>query len=214
MTTSVSLKVDIAVYDFDNTVYNGNSLLDFWKYALVRYPYLLLWVPFQFCTMLLWKCRIIDTGRFKEAFLSFIQVMPSSSFKHCIDAFWDRNARKIPSWVPEQIMQDRKENLVPFCVSASPDFLLEGITNKLGFDTLLCSEFLKRGSVQTNKMKVPNCKGHEKVRRLKEWAANNSLSFVVQKVYADSLTDFPLYQTANEHYHVKRGILRAGMPTL
>ena len=206
-------RTSVAVYDFDNTVYNGNSIVDFWKYAITRYPYILLWAPYQMSTAILWKCRIMQTASFKEAFLSFIRAIPSRSFDSCINSFWDRYRRKIPGWVSEQIIDDRGRGLYPVCISASPDFLLEGITEDLGFETLLCSEFKKHGPVQTNKMKVPNCKGHEKIRRLKEWARREGIRVVVQKVYSDSTTDLPLYQTAKEHYHVTRGVLRAGMPT-
>ena len=213
MTALKQNDVIISIYDFDNTVYKGNSTVDFWKYALIRYPYLILWIPYQSIAALLWRCSIMHTGRFKEAFLSFIRAIPPSSLESCINGFWNINMKKIPGWVWEHLEQDKNNNLLPICISASPDFLLKKTVKKLGFEVLLCSEFKKRRSVQTNKLKVPNCKGYEKVRRLKEWASREDIQFVVQKVYADDITDLPLYQTAKEHYYVRRGILREGIPT-
>ena len=202
----------IAVYDFDDTVYNGNSIVDFWKHAITRHPHTLMWVPYQIVSAILWKCKVIPTEKFKEAFLSFIRAIPSSHFNSCIASFWSRYRRNIPGWVSEQIHRDRDQSLHPVCISASPDFLLDGIARDLGFETLICSEFIKNGSIQTNKMKSPNCKGHEKVRRLKEWARKEDMEVVVKKVYSDSVADLPLYEIAEEKYYVTGGTLEKGLP--
>jgi HAD superfamily phosphoserine phosphatase-like hydrolase len=206
------IKRNISIYDFDDTIYNGNSIIDFWRFSILKHPGILIWVPYQMVSAVLWKCKKITADKFKETFLSFIKSVPSDLLEQFIMDFWETHKKKIPSWVPELIDSDQKKSLYPICISASPDFLLKSIIKEIGFKTLICTKFVKRGTVQTNRMKGSNCKGKEKVRRLNEWAQKEDIEFVVKKVYSDSITDLPLYEISREYYHVSKGILKKGLP--
>ena len=35
------------IYDFDGTIYNGDSTIDFWLFTLKRHPSALLMIPYQ-----------------------------------------------------------------------------------------------------------------------------------------------------------------------
>ncbi len=206
------VKRNISIYDFDDTIYNGNSIIDFWGFSILKYPRILIWAPYQFVSAIQWKCNMITADKFKEAFLSFIKSVPSDLLEPFIMDFWGTHKKKVPPWVSKQIDSDRKKSLYPICISASPGFLLRSIVKEIGFETLICTEFIKRGTVQTNRLKVPNCKGKEKIRRLYEWAQKEDIEIVVKKVYSDSISDLPLYKISREYYHVSNGIIKKGLP--
>lgn len=60
------------VYDFDGTIYNGDSTIDFFLYALKRKPSILLHIPKQAWGFILNKAGRIDKTRFKD----FFQLSP------------------------------------------------------------------------------------------------------------------------------------------
>ena len=60
-------------YDFDKTIYDGDSSADFYKYCLKRNKKVLLQVPVQLWGTLLYVIKIIDKTKFKEKIFSFLK---------------------------------------------------------------------------------------------------------------------------------------------
>ena len=60
------------VYDFDKTIYDGDASLDFWKFSVKRKPSLVLYLPYQVFSAVLFKTKIIGRKKFKENFFSFL----------------------------------------------------------------------------------------------------------------------------------------------
>ena len=56
------------VYDFDKTIYDGDASLDFWKFSVKRKPSLVLYLPYQVFSAVLFKTKIISRKKFKENF--------------------------------------------------------------------------------------------------------------------------------------------------
>ena len=82
-------------------------------------------------------------------------------------------------------------------ISASPEFLLKPICEKLGIQHLIASKV----DVRTGKFSGENCRGKEKVRRL---AAEYGSAYIDQ-FYSDSHSDLPLAQLADQAFLVKKG---------
>ena len=57
-----------------------------------------------------------------------------------------------------------------------------------------------------NMLTTPNCKGKEKLRRLREWQEKELLSLEIQKVVSDSISDLVAFDAAKEKYLVTRGV--------
>lgn len=106
------------------------------------------------------------------------------------------------------MQEDKKNKLTTVCISASPGFILQSISEALSFDALIATDFLIKDGKQTNRLSTPNCKGEEKVVRLKNWAESMGKAFVLEKVCSDSEADAPLYRLAKQSYCVKNGILK------
>lgn len=179
------------VYDFDGTIYNGDSSVDFFLYALKHNPAVLLYLPKQAWGFVLYGTKRIDKTKFKEYFFSFL---PTINTEELTESFWNRNQDKIFDWYLKQQKQD------DILISASPRFLLRPICNKLGISRLIASEV----NPKTGMFIGENCRGREKVQRLEsKYNVTHIDSF-----YSDSYSDLPLAKIADKAFLVKKGMVR------
>ena len=174
------------VYDFDKTIYNGDSTLDFYKYVLKRQPGLIRFLPWQLWNAVLYAVGAISKTRFKEQFFGFLKEI--KQIDNCVKDFWGKNENKIKFWYSE----NKKDDDV--IVSASPEFLLIPICEKLGIKNLVASKVDKT----TGAFSGENCYGEEKVRRIKEIFPEES----IDEFYSDSISDRPLAELAINAYFV------------
>ncbi|MDE6357601.1 MAG: haloacid dehalogenase-like hydrolase, partial [Eubacteriales bacterium] len=79
-------------------------------------------------------------------------------------------------------------------ISASPEFLLKPICEKLGIKYLIASKVDKK----TGKYEGLNCYGAEKVIRLNKEMPNTE----IREFYSDSFSDEPLAELADKSYIV------------
>lgn len=183
------------IYDFDKTIYDGDSTLDFYKYSIKKRPYILFRIIKAIIYMVKYKLNIIEKEKAKECFYKFLKDIPDID-KEIIE-FWDINNKKIKKWYLNQI-QD-----TDIIISASPEFILKPIITRLGIKekNLLSSIVDKKTGKYTGK----NCYGEEKINRLKEYFKINNISenVIIENAYTDSLSDKPLLNIAKKGYLVK-----------
>ena len=175
------------VYDFDDTIYSGDSSVDFWKFCALRHPKTLLSLPkfgFSFVKYLFGLCGKTEL---KESFFSFLRYLPDVDAE--VSAFWDKEFSKIHPWY---LSEKQKSDVI---ISASPEFLLRPAVEKLDV-SLIAS----RVDAKTGKFSGENCKGEEKVRRFSAEFPNTEVS----KFYSDSLSDTPLAEIADEAFVVRK----------
>ena len=178
------------VYDFDKTIYNGDSTVDFYLYALKRNPMLLRYLPMQIWGYTLYLLGKIDKTTFKERFFCFVRNIDCDMY---VTDFWVRNKRKMANWY---IVQQQEDDVV---ISASPDFLLRPICNQLGIRHLIASEV----DPKTGAFSSSNCYGATKVERFRE-------AFGKQRIhhfYSDSHSDLPMAQLAEHAFLVVKGAI-------
>lgn len=175
------------VYDFDKTIYDGDSAIDFYLFCLRKHPYIIKKFPRQVFSFIKYKLKLIDKLQFKENFYSYFLCL--KNIDNDIDLFWNKNSKKIKKWY---INQKTKNDLV---ISASPEFFLKPICKKLNIN-LLASMVNKK----TGKYISLNCYGEEKVNRFKEVYINKKIN----NFYTDSKSDMPLVSICTKAYLVKK----------
>ena len=176
------------VYDFDGTIYNGDSTVDFFRYALKKNPALIRFLPRQLAAIVLYKLKRIDKTRLKEHFFCFLRGIDAPRLT---ESFWDAHQRNIFDWYRKQQQAD------DVVISASPEFLLRPICKRLGIVHLIASEV----DSSTGAFSGENCRGEEKVRRFeREFAAAH-----IERFYSDSRSDLPLARRAEQAFLVKKG---------
>ena len=179
------------VYDFDGTIYDGDSAVDFYFYCLRKRPQIAVYIFRQVLGVLRHAIGVIDTKRMKEEFFSFLPALKNSEAFAAL--FWETRQVKIKNWYLEQ----REERDV--VISASPEFLLRPVCANLGIRVPIAT----RMSPDSGKIQGPNCKGAEKVLRFRECFPDGS----IHRFYSDSLTDAPLAGLAEKAFLVRKDAL-------
>ena len=181
------------VYDFDGTIYNGDSSVDFFLFCAKRKPIIFLLVPRIVAMFALRFVRKPNTETVKSAFFSFVRMIPDIDL--FVSEFWKTYSKKIMGWY---LAQKKSDDVV---ISASPEFLLEKIGGELGVRVIASRVCKKSGVLIGN-----NCKGKEKVRRFSE---EFGADCTIENFYSDSKSDFPLASIAQNAWLCKRGKMKA-----
>lgn len=180
------------VYDFDGTIYNGDSSVDFWLFCSRRRPSVFLKrLPRLIKDAVLFAFRRIPKEKWKETFFSFLNDVPAD--EALVSRFWDTHDGRIKKWYLER----KQESDV--IISASPVFLLTPVSRKLGV-ALIASEV----DPKTGLFSGRNCSETEKVRRFRqEYPAGK-----VDEFFTDSKKDLPMASLAERAFYVHRDTIR------
>ena len=173
------------VYDFDNTIYRGDSTRDFYFYTLRKKPEILKYLPAQGYHFIKFALKIITKTQFKEQFYRFFKSI--ENIDAFVEEFWKIHRKNIKSWYFDIQRED------DYIISASPEFLLKPICSQLGIKHLDASRVDKL----TGKYDGLNCYGEEKVIRLRAVTDEE-----VEDFYSDSYSDSPLAKIAKNAYLV------------
>jgi len=179
--------LEVSIFDFDFTIYDGDSTLDFFLFCVRKYPAILRFLPLQ-----LWAAVLFVLGRktrteFKSSFLVF--MIGISDTDECVDEFWKKNIKKIKSWYLER---HREDDII---ISASPDFLLTPLAKSLGVKDIIAT----RVDIRSGALVGENCRGPEKLRRFREKYKDTG----IREVYSDHMSDLPLMEEARKAFLVK-----------
>ena len=202
----------LSVYDFDKTIYNGETLNDFYRFYLIKKPWKIYTVIFQLWYFLLYVLKIINLEKLKENFLRFLNGENTGELKKLIREFWKKKESKINLWVKDEILKNKKETEILVAISASPTFLIIDRLRLMGFDVVIGTDFLFESTKFHSHITSKNCKNYEKVKRLDTWAEDNNIQYDIVNFYSDSIADKPLFDLAEHKYWIKKGILKNGMP--
>lgn len=172
------------IYDFDKTIYDGDSSVEFFKYCLKRNKKCLLVIPKSLIMIGLYLLKIIEKEKMKSAFFSIVKYF--DDIDKVVEDFWKFKNYKLKNYY---LKQRKKGDVI---VSASPEFLLYPISKKYGFKLIATDVDKKTGILLGN-----NCYGEEKVKRLKKEDITKCDNF-----YSDSLSDTPSSKLAKNAYIV------------
>lgn len=176
------------LYDFDKTIYNGDSSVDFFLYSLAKKWSLVKYIPKDFWAIIKYKVKKISKEEMKETFFSFLKDI--DDIDNHIKSFWDTHNKKIKKWY---LTNDHSKDII---ITASPNFLINPIGKYLKVKDVIATEVNKN----TGKFFGKNCYGKEKVKRLYEKYSDIN----VKNAYSDSLSDMPMLKLAQNKFLVKR----------
>lgn len=177
------------VYDFDKTIYDGDSTADFYLFALKRHKKILTLAPSLAAAFV--RFYILKKGtktEFKEKMYRFLEFC---NIEKDVEDFWKISSAKIKKYY---LKNQKKDDVI---ISASPEFLLKPICEKLGIKYLIASTV----DSKSGKYSGVNCHGEEKVRRFYEVFDSNTS---IDEFYSDSYSDTPLAKIAKKAFMVKK----------
>lgn len=125
------------VFDFDGTIYDGESSVDFFLFELKRHPENLLLLPKVLHSLIRYKRLKVSFDelwhgleRYGERFLATIPDLMGD-----IKLFWDMHSKKIKK---SYLKMMREDDVI---LSAGPDFLIKEMAGRLGIKTVIASEY-------------------------------------------------------------------------
>jgi phosphoserine phosphatase len=117
-----NMRLYMNVYDFDKTIYNGDSTVDFYFFCLRKYPNIIKFLPALFYYAVFFALGFYDKTRFKEKFYIFLSEI--KNIDEAVLEFWAKYEYKIKDFYKENKKDD------DIIISASSEFLLEPICDK------------------------------------------------------------------------------------
>ena len=173
------------VYDFDKTIFRGDSTARFYIFCLKRNPKIWKRVPrlaFEALTVLPRRKQL-----FKQHMFGFLKDLDDP--EKAVTEFWDANQKYMKQWY---LSQKQSDDLI---ISASPEFLIRPIMKRLGVSNVLASPV----DIYTGLYGGRNCHGEEKLNRYRIYARGQQ----IDRFYSDSKADQPLAGIAKEAFLVK-----------
>lgn len=179
------------VFDFDNTIYDGESLLDFFCFCIKIKKSLIFKIPTVLYTAILYKMNKLSIDNLYEKASKLTKVITSN--KEDVDMyvkkFWLKNKIKLKQNMLDKITE---EDII---ITASPDILIKGISSELKTKNIISSKL----NVNTGKFEFI-CFRENKVTIFKEKYPNA----IIDEFYTDSMADLPLMKMAKNVYLVNK----------
>lgn len=183
----------VRALDFDNTIYDGESALDFYLFALRFNPRSVKYIPAVLWNFLKYKLGIIKAEtvekkiqKYAEGYLNSFANLP-----RIVRLFWDAHMRKIKKWYTPQ-----QSDII---ITASFDVLIDEACKRLGVEKYICSRF----DMKTYKVAFLNFGENKKKAYQKVFGDKKPDEF-----YTDSGFDMPMAELAQKAYLVKGNKIR------
>lgn len=177
------------VFDFDNTIYDGETLVDFIVYYIKTDPRIWKFVP-----KLLWiyfkdTCHLFTVEEAIKAYAGFLEgyYTKIDTIEEDVKKFWDENEHKIKPWYNDV----RKDDDI--IVSGTTDFILDEIMGRMGIKNYVGSSIDKK----TGKFKRL-CFLENKVTIFNELYPDAH----IDNFYTDSMNDKPMMDIADHVFFV------------
>ena len=180
------MKIDM--YDFDDTIYNGDSSMDFIKYCYKKG-----YIKFNNILKIMgsfikYFFGVFDITEFKEVLFCFLSNIDDG--ERVVSEFWAEHYKNIKKFYLDKNHDNDIIN------SASPYFLLKPVCDKLGVKDLIASDV----NIKNGKYKGKNNNKDVKVKNLYK----KYKDCVVEECYSDNpFNDKFILELANKAYVVK-----------
>ena len=180
------------LYDFDGTIYDGDSGGDLVKFAIKKNPKFLLKAPKIIWAAMKFFLKIGTKEQAKNVIFSFLKdVKDVDAF---VKEFWEKHEHKM-----KKFWTEKKDHSKDIIISASGYFWLKPIADKYKVKDLIATNV----DPKTGEVIGKNCHGKQKVKLFYE----NYPKDIVNSMYTDSKADLPLIEEAKKGYLVKKDVV-------
>ncbi|MBR5426869.1 MAG: haloacid dehalogenase-like hydrolase, partial [Clostridia bacterium] len=179
------------VYDFDNTIYDGENTLDLFFYYIKKHPWLLRQLPAVLKAFRRYRRGEVTIEEMIEKYVPLVEkdALRVFDFENDPAEFWDKHMKKIKPFYKKQ---QRDDDLI---ITASPDFNMEEICSRLGIRRYLTST-IDRETGKIGKI----CIRKNKIKYFFEEYGGET----IDNFYTDSIkNDLPLIEAAKHAFVVK-----------
>ena len=188
-----------AIFDFDGTITNRDTLLDFLVFSR-GWPRVALGAMVLSPTLTLYALGVIDNTKAKEKVLIYFFSGMNAQVLEQIGREYahTRIPRIIRPKAAERMQWHKREGHRVLIVTASPELWVKPWAESLGVEFVATRLEIVAGKL-TGKIEGPNCYGAEKVKRVREAVDLESLSYVY--AYGNSNGDREMLGLADESFY-------------
>lgn len=200
------MKRSFAIFDVDYTLITKDSMFSMLFFAIIKKPFLLLYTPVILVKIILSLLKIIDIKKAKEAIYFPLNYLSNEN----LEEFYNDILLKI---INPEVMKKLKFHKDQGChillISASPEVYLNYFKKSDYIDSVIGTKLKMINGKYTNKICGENCKGIEKVNRIKCYLAENNLEIDYDNsfAYSDSISDKPMLSLVKNRYKVNKNQL-------
>jgi HAD superfamily hydrolase (TIGR01490 family) len=193
----------LAIFDIDYTITKKETLMELFKYVIKSDKKNLRFLPRAIYCGIMYALKIYDERKVKETFLKFIDGIKEQDLAELVKNFYNDKLKTILYEDALKMMKDLKAGGYDiYLISASPEFYINEFYNIKEVDRIIGTKFSFKDGIFIRKMEGENCKGEEKVRRLKEVIEDEQIEvdFKESYMFSDSLSDKPLLDLVGKPY--------------
>ena len=179
------------VFDFDNTIYDGESMVDFFHFIVDKKEELSKYKPIVNFALKLYEHNMLPMDFVKKQISKRSKELnfKTDNLDKYIDEFWKTHRSKIMKKMLDKV---KKDDVI---ITACLDVLLKPVMKELKAKTILCSE------VDIKEKKVNFiCYKENKVVKYREVFGDTP----IDELYTDNFADRPLMNIAKKVYYVDK----------
>lgn len=197
------MKEKLAIFDVDFTLTKRETLLELYFFMLKKNPRMIKYLPKSIFSTIFYALKIHDASKVKKTFIRFIDGIEENEMKKIVSEFYKKRLSKL--LYKDAIVMIKKmkaEGFKIYLISASAEFYLKELYNIEEVDKVIGTRFTLENGLHRNEILGENCKGEEKVKRLKQVlkAENMEVDFESSYMFSDSLSDLPLFNLVGHPY--------------
>lgn len=203
------MRSPFAIFDVDHTIINNDSMFSMLFFAIKKKPLIILYTPIILVKIALALLKVIDIKIAKEAIYMPLKYLTERELEEFYDNVLLKN---INPEVMERLKFHKEQGCHILLISASPEVYLKYFKKNIYVDMVIGTRIKIVNGKYTNKICGENCKGHEKVNRIKHYLKENDLEIDFEKSfgYSDSLSDKPMLSLVKNRYKVNKNELSIG----
>ena len=183
------------VFDFDNTLYRGESSLDFSLYMIRTHKKILLYLPVIMANAIKYKLCLVDKEKLGTKINKYMKLIirDEHEIRHLVRKFWQTHADRLDADMLKRISPN------DLIITAGPDFLLDGIRDRLGTPNIISSV------VDLDRIEILHFNFKDnKVSRFRELYGDAN----IDAFYTDSYNDRALMEISDKVFLVKKGKIK------
>ena len=194
----------VALYDFDNTIATGDTIVRLLKHDLKKHPGHFLYF---FKVTFYYGLYLLHLGSFEKAKSALLFPLDSMDYGQ-LKEFYQQEV--VPSYYPHMIKQmekEREEGYIIIVCTASCEAYMQ--FHDLPINCLLGTKTADKNNHPSSVIVGKNCKGQEKIPRILAYlkSQNIEIDFDHSVAYSDSVSDLPMLSLVKNR---KRIALKTG----
>lgn len=187
------MSLKLSIYDLDNTLTTVDTLFLFFYELFKLKPLILFRVIFKSFQFVIKIIRNHDFKFVKESLfeslkgltIQEIEHISHKVFHHVKNKYYRKN-------LINELLKDQQNEYKTILISASIENYVSKIADDLKFDSFIATRLNFDKHTFTGKFLTSNCKGIEKVNRLKEIENFDRVNWNRSKAYSDHHSDLPV----------------------